>query len=173
MTRKTYWLKQGRGLQTSQPTLPLYPPEHEGPIVLLFYLNLKLPPPVPCITEKMLNSYSQVMFYFWTFADKEASCWWSMDLLDWLNIIFVSARRLSTSSVDIWCTFLMASRYSSILLLLVQVGKLKLFSSSLFGSHCAIHSQFSSFQLFSGQCKVPIVHEEKDQKEPLKTAITH
>ena len=67
----------------------------------------------------------------------------------------------------------MASRYSSILLLLVQVGKLKLFSSSLFGSHCAIHSQFSSFQLFSGRCKVPIVHEEKDQKEPLKTAITH
>lgn len=109
----------------SQPAPPLYPPEHEGLIVLLFYLNLKLPPPVPCITEKMLNSYSQVMFHFWTFADKEASCWWSIDLIDWLNIIFVSARRLSSNSVDIWCTFLMASRYSSILLLLVQVGKSK------------------------------------------------
>lgn len=57
------------------------------------------------------------------------------------------ARRLPSNSVDIWCTFLMASRYSSILLLLVQ--------------------------LFGGRCKVPTVHEEKVQKEPLKTAITH
>ena len=44
---------------------------------------------------------------------------------------FFSAGRLSTNSVDIRRAFLMASRYCSVVLLLVQVGKLKQFNFSL------------------------------------------